>query len=76
MAERIKRFSRNKEEVITAFLKECGENAEWEDWLNFLQERAKFEEFEWIRTLESKFPLLKKVRKKTDTSLPKDPDKP
>ncbi len=57
MAERIKRFSRNKEEVIAAFLKEYGEHADWEDWLNFLQERAEFEEFEWVRSLENKFRL-------------------
>lgn len=61
MAERMLYLSRNKEEVITAFLKECGEHANWEDWLNFLQERAEVKEFEWVLSLKNEFSILKEV---------------
>ncbi len=39
----------NKTDTIVEFLSEYGENAEWEEWLAFLQERPGLEGFDWAR---------------------------
>lgn len=39
----------NKTETFVEFLNEYGENAEWEEWLAFLQERPELEGFDWAR---------------------------
>ena len=33
------RSTREKSEIITAFLNECGEDASWEEWRDFLHRR-------------------------------------
>lgn len=40
------RTAREKAEIITAFLNECGEHASWEDWCDFLHKRQA-RGFEW-----------------------------
>ena len=45
------RTKREKAEIITAFLNECGENAKWEDWCNFLH-KHQVKGFEWTELVE------------------------
>jgi hypothetical protein len=40
-----------KSVVLAEFLKEYGENAVWEEWVTFLQERPELEGFQWARSL-------------------------
>ncbi len=42
---------REKAEIIAAFLNECGENARWEDWCNFL-DKHQVKGFEWMESVE------------------------
>jgi hypothetical protein len=42
---------REKSLVITAFLKEYGEHATWEEWCSFLQERQ-VTGFEWTGSVD------------------------
>lgn len=44
--------ARQKAEVITRFLNECGEHATWEEWRAFLHKHHHELEFEWIRTID------------------------
>jgi len=44
-------ISRERTEVITAFLNECGEHATWEDWRNFLQ-NYHVNGFEWTQSVD------------------------
>ena len=43
---------RDKSMVINDFLCECGEDATWEDWLNFLHTQHQLKGFEWILSVE------------------------
>jgi hypothetical protein len=40
-----------KGRIIAAFLNECGENAKWEDWCNFLH-KHQVKGFEWTESVE------------------------
>ena len=37
--------------VYAEFLSAYGEHADWEEWLDFLQERPELEGFDWARNL-------------------------
>ncbi len=45
------RTVREKAEVITAFLNECGEHARWEDWRDFLN-KYEVSGFEWTESVD------------------------
>lgn len=45
---------RKKSELLAEFLKEYGEQAEWEEWLSYLRERAEMDKFAWARSFESR----------------------
>ena len=40
-----------KSALLAEFIQQYGENAEWEEWVRFLQERAELEKFEWAQSL-------------------------
>lgn len=47
------RFSaRDKALVINVFLSECGEDATWEDWLDFLHKQHQLKGFEWTLSVK------------------------
>ncbi|MFW2367827.1 MAG: hypothetical protein ACN4GW_15530 [Desulforhopalus sp.] len=47
VAERRKYITGEKTKLISVFLDECGEDADWEEWLSFLQRHNRVEGFEW-----------------------------
>jgi hypothetical protein len=51
LAESGFRPARKKTEVYAEFFKKYGEDANWEDWLAFLEERPELEGFDWARSL-------------------------
>jgi hypothetical protein len=45
------RSTREKSEIITAFLNECGEDASWEEWRDFLH-RRQVKGFDWTESAD------------------------
>lgn len=45
------RTVREKAKIIAAFLNECGENAKWEDWCDFLH-KHQVKGFKWMESVD------------------------
>jgi hypothetical protein len=48
------RLAYKKTAVYVEFIKKYGENADWEEWLHFLDEHPGLKGFEWVRSLRNK----------------------